>query len=1366
MKKAEQFSFPFYTRRWALLGLSMVVPFILLAVMLVSANLVQAKQLQPPHQPLAVISGTVVNPDGTTISEDTTVRLYALNKEGYQTWERSTDVMAGDGHFAFNMADIPPEVVRDNLFVQANGYARYFNSIAQLAYSQDPSKPTNLSKVKLTFASFTGMVYAPSGEVVTKCLDVWLENDRRESVASTQYCGDNPYQLGGVPDGNFRLTAAAPDDSLLWNSEPISVSVVAGSQYDSNKIQRKELKLQLPNFTGKVVYPNGLPVTWVYSDSEIIGRAFAHVVNEDWSVEMRRFATTAGEFGLKLPSGNYQLWAEPEGKVAEKFTRSIPRPIKISDLALAKTGPLTLTYPTVIGWVNAPNGQRITACLSVWLEDMKGEQAASTWYCGAEGPYRLGGVEAGVYWLKSEGLTKIGLVEGEPVKVTVAPDSQYQDKSQPLNLTLKKGDFTGELRFPIDAICMGCPVPRTDVRLRNQDWTVENWTDTAENGRFVLGNLVTGTYILDFFLNDKLLMDWEPPQPFSLTWPTTQISQTFYLQHALHTKKVVGKIAYQDGSVITNAQIYAYSESTGRWLEFPVKADGSYEFYLGIGVWKVGARSTERDADWYFTHDQEQWVEFLLAAEQEETKTVNFSMEKSTFLNVTGQVKDPHGNPPPKDSASVNLCTDEGLCFDSGVDNEGKFHVRVTAGTYHVWLWVDPISRLFPPADDLTIKVDADYNIKTIQLHSESERTAQISGHVVISPTGEGLKDVEIEVQSGKQGWDSTTTITDGTYSLNLMPGPWHAGPILSEDQQLEYVVLPPDRHEGDLKPNDKKTGVDFFLARRDAIIQGRVVDSAGKILSDIDAVVFAKYCSPDGKCFNVDETNVQGGSFKLRVVGGRSYKVGVWLSDQAYMAAAPVAVEVKADETKTGIDLQLLTAGTKMMGSLQDEQGNPVKIEASIHGSDDKGKYWIEDSLWPDKEPYQYNLSCPTPITQSITWTLGLWVDPRTGYIADPTRSSYEVVVGAGVTEVKQVMFVKKLSDTIKGKIEQGLADGKPVPHLWAFAEGKVGTASEGLYFEAESNEKGEFAIPVLPGEYLVGAHLPLDADFADLFQPEKKPWTSMKDNPIKLEFRAKPKLIGGQALEISGKLSVKATASLANDTEISVFGSADDGTTAEVTGTLASGFHMAVISNTIWHIWAVYEDAEQNIYYKSEEKSVRVGHGPVTQDLVLSQGESTLPDTYCETFDPTQFKRISLPAYGKLPAPLIEIPAGTMPVTDTVQLCATPKIALPNGQNTIGFAYDLEVRDSLNNLIKQNFNKKVRLIFYLSEGTDTKNLQVAYYSDTRQKWVALDDLFIDKEDMFATGKINHFSRMGVASVPDTSADTGIFVYLPIIVK
>jgi hypothetical protein len=147
--------------------------------------------------------------------------------------------------------------------------------------------------------------------------------------------------------------------------------------------------------------------------------------------------------------------------------------------------------------------------------------------------------------------------------------------------------------------------------------------------------------------------------------------------------------------------------------------------------------------------------------------------------------------------------------------------------------------------------------------------------------------------------------------------------------------------------------------------------------------------------------------------------------------------------------------------------------------------------------------------------------------------------------------------------------------------------------------------------------------------------------------------------------------------------------------------------------------------------------------------------------------FKRISLPTRPGVPEPLIEIQAGTMPVSETVEICATPILGVPGAHLLVGFAYEIEARDNQGNLITEDFNKSVRLIFYynaeLLGDFDPEDLAPAFFSTARQEWVELDDVYIDPDDWFVTGKTDHFTRIGVRGAEEAGDN---MIYLPVVLR
>ena len=607
---------------------------------------------------------------------------------------------------------------------------------------------------------------------------------------------------------------------------------------------------------------------------------------------------------------------------------------------------------------------------------------------------------------------------------------------------------------------------------------------------------------------------------------------------------------------------------------------------------------------------------------------------------------------------------------------------------------------------------------------------------------------------------------------MNIYPGHWHGGPLLSEEQQEQYIILPPRHQDGHLEAGETISRVNFYLMRRDAEIRGQVVElGSTEPITDIMALVFAERCPPDldKPCNIIAEDEVRGGSFELHVVGGFTYTLGIWLPEGGYMPGPRVTVFVDTGATEHK-QVSVIEAGTKIHGYLQDSDLNLVEVQAFVYGVDPDG-LWVEDDLWPGKDPYRYNLWVPTPDTEPITWTLGLWVDPSTGYVADPSHPTYEVVVQPGQTTVPNVMYVTQLDTIIEGNVGKGGGSiFVPAPFMWVFAQGMPDTDSEGLYFEALSDENGDFSMYVMPGEYIVNAYLP-EHLMHEFFPPEPVEWSSMADNPVELRFRRKP--TGEKALEISGDLSVEASTLgivLDKDAPIAVFGWSPDGSFGAVTGTLETGYSLSVISNTTWYVWAAYEDLDNGLFYHSQEREVSVGTSDVLNaDLELKLSPYSLPGTECWSFDPSQIKRLYLPAREDMFEPIVDIPASTMPVTGTVKICATPKVALPHGQRLVGFAYEMEAWDNEGNPITQNFNGTVRLQFYFNAAAlgdaDPAELTVAYYSTVRQEWVELENPYIDLDDLFATGKISHFTQMGILSAAPEAA-TDKYIYLPVILK
>jgi hypothetical protein len=1233
----------------------------------------------------------------------------------------------------------------------------------------------DLGFIRLTYPSVAGHVFDPMGNPIPDCVSVWLEDMAGRWVVDDWYCGEQPwpYRLGGVADGDYWLKTEGFPDLGLFPPDPILVYVPPDSQYDPLATQVYTLSLTEAQLDVFVEDPIG---TLVGADV----RLWDEWGNEIWSTSRPDGPASFGG----LEPGDYWLQAWPMWPDVPQLANSVEDMVHIPPDAEPISLTLMLNYPDITGTVETPEGDPLPSAhdeegnpvphpaeIHVHNEDWSVDLWATT---NPTGEFSLF-LPDGSYVLLAQPMHDLVF---DYTQSMLRPFTLTASISRPHSLGYIPLTYPRVWGMVVD--WGGNPVS-TWVNLWNDDGSYWDGDDTYEYNPgwwkpFRFGAMPPGHYYAQADPPIVNPVGYGPSSIYEFDVPPTATEQiTLYLGVA----NVLGDLLFPAGSHCPDCPV--------QWADVVVHRDpddGVFEAWRTTGE---DGRFTFRLEPGDYTLEillppelQAEWAppppwHFSVGAPPDQVSNTLYVQPSAGGFQITGRVHTPpSGDPPPPHSTFVELCNNEGLCFGDEVAASGGFTITALPGIYHVWTQVDPATGLFPPLDNgFPIVVDDDIELDPIWLRALADRTTQVTGRVmVVSPTlgiSRPIAGIEIEAWTDEGDRNAAETNASGTYTLSLFPGFWHGGPLLTPEQEQRYAVLPPRYREGFLEDGQTAANVDFRLQRRDATIQGQVVEVGQTTpITTIQAVVFAERCV-NNVCRISAKSEVQAGTFKLPVLGGYTYTLGIWFPAGGYMPGPPVSVHVDRNQVKTGVRVGVLIAGTEIWGYLVDGATlERVEIDAAVFGNNPDG-YWVEDFLARGDDPYQYNLYVPTPVDEPVTWTLKLGIDPSTGYIPDPTRPKYRVVVEPGRTSVGQILYVKELDTVITGTV--GTKAGgvfTPARHIWVFAEGSM-TETEGLYFEAQTDANGVYTMPVLPGEYLVGAYLPPNL-VSTFFPPYPKPWASPGDNPIDLVFRRKP--TGVDEIKLCGSLSVSPTGSVSPTTSILVFGWSEDGSLAEVTGTIGARYCMSVISNTRWHVWAAYEDPPNDAFYHSQEIVVNVKTASVNNaDLMLERAEFELPDPYCETLDVSRFNRVSLPTREDLPEPLMEIQAGTFPVTGTVEVCATPVIAVPDGQYLVGFAYELEARDSRGNLITEDFNKKVRLIFYftrdvLPPNVDPEDLRLAFYSTARGDWVALEDLFIDPEDLFATGKTEHFSRFSVLSPPARGGTTGYEIFLPLVMR
>lgn len=1261
---------------------------------------------------------------------------------------------------------------------------------------------------ELITPQLTVEVLDPDGSSIPGRVHVWNRNEIDEWRVSMP---DAPARFAGLPPADYQVQAwpTGSDIPALANSEKMGLWVEETTEEDL------EVSLLTPNVTGVVEAPGGHPLPPAYDwEGLLTPPALVMLHDMDWTFELIGPTNITGEFSLATPvhhsaphapsqpsEGNaFVLLAEPRESLHEQFTKSMPRIFTPNELPYENVF-LWLTFPRIQGVVVGPDDVcLVSTSVDLWSADWNYQDWSETEAGRCDGtfqilkPFKFGGMPAGMYSVQG-GPPYDDLMAGKSdiYDFDVVPGSQYWITATEW-ITLYIGgnaaNVMGEVVFPND----GPPVPWADVVVRwpnpaDPDWPFfEEWTQANARGQFAFYGLQAGAYEIQSLPPEHLRGDWEPSewQAFALSSAEDLFTTTLELRPAFRPKLITGTVMYGDDSPLANVMVYAFMPETGARVEVWADENGYYELPLRGGLWFVGVEN-HPGADWFFDPEGEVPVEFGHTSD-EETAWIDLYVEiydnMEDFAQVTGAVKTPADANAP-DGTWVEICSDAtGECF-GGETQSGTFDFWAPMDCYFLSIYPDPDSGFLPPADNGEIGVEIWDNPTALGLFTLREKIpATVQGRVTAA--GNGIRNVPIEAWTEDGDFAMVKTDANGYYTLTLSPGFWSGGPVLTGTLAQEYVVLPPQRRRGTLTLAGA-TDQDFRLSKLNATIQGRVLDvKDSKIITEVNAVVFVETCNDNG-CVGT-EADVYEGTYSVRVIGGYTYTVDIWA--ERYMPGPNVPVEVYVETGASATaNLGLLEAGIYIWGELLDSGAGPddpplPPLVAEVNGSAPSDAYgiadnwfWVSDSLWPEKNPYRYNLYVPAPISPTVTWDLGLWVNPQreysgTHYIADPAIP-HKLTLTADDTIKHVDLHVKKLDTFITGTLS--LPRGTLAPHIPVFAIPTTISESVGLVFEATTNSIGEFKIPVLPDEeYEVGAFLPPKFKDRGFLPPIPQPWNGVEGNPVTLVFRHLPRPDEG-GLTISGQLSVDPTTALTVGTSVNVIGWAAGGATSAVTGTIGSLYYLPVISDTAWHVWAVHEG--DDLYY-SQEEIVQVGVTSVlSQDLTLEY-ISNMPDEACWSVTPNG-DILSLPRQGALLPPVLWVKPGTF--EETVEICAEPTAQVPDGVRLVGFAYELIARNNQGRALgEDDFKQTMRLSYYYSDDIlanlpiDTgyndpapSNLTPAYFSTIKNEWVPLTDPMVDEADQFVTGKLGHFTAFGLmATTPAKETAGGYSIYLPLVLK
>jgi hypothetical protein len=1053
-----------------------------------------------------------------------------------------------------------------------------------------------------------------------------------------------------------------------------------------------------------------------------------------------------GSFSIvNLPPGMYILRAYPPS--GSPYAASLPVEVEVFSGQGAGTT-LLLTEVRISGYVrdcDAIPEQRIEeATVAVhrndeWIWDVT----------DVNGEFKLGGVDIGVpYTLETFPPPESEYAPLEPI--TVVPISTgviLEMCIPPINVVGSVHDYTG------------APVPGAGVVVFRDEFWRETGADDL--GDFLFRGLDVGEFWIQagppWGVQGLLSSD-----PFTITVPTPPLSVNVVLTLPQSFKTVTGEVLNAaTGGGVPDAVVTAHRLDEAGYADTPTDPTGTFTLSLASGEWHLGVEPLpppEPPAEWIF-RGPPAWVVFELPPTDPETKTATLEVIPTNAW-VEGRVVCPDGNPcrgdPPPEAIWAELRHDE-IGNDAGLGSNYRFAIPIPDGWYELLVHVDhpllqgpePLPVFVGPGQTLDVG-DVALLLKDARIIGQvrNEMGASVEGVPVVGWQPEGV------------GWGWAETDASGFYTMPVIGGGWFVEPQPIPEQPYVFNRQPRLTR---VAPGGTMTGIDFVLTWAGARIEGSTVEAhSHERLWGLDGSAWTERA--DTLAFFSDGPMWDGG-FELKAKGGYTYYVGVNLPPHApFVSGGTGPVEVPPS-ARVPVTVPLEHKNAAIEGHLIDAlTGLPPTepIWAEVFGEDERG-HWVVAGVDPDTSWYELGVV-------SGTWHLRAWVDPESRYVAVPTTT---VVAVQSHQVVSPVDFeVWPIEASISGQVQK--PDGTPLPGAFVFAEGESPFVG---YFEThgESDEFGNFELLVPEGGYVVGAALPGDELEAMGWlnpPPVDVPWVSTASPATGVELRFR-RLDG----EIHGAVTFAPGIAPTPTHAAYVWGWVDSGEWAETEATVVPGtdtftYTMRVVSGTLWHVGAVYEDWDNGVFYESPEEQVTVPPTPpvgqAVQDLELG-GPWSLPQPIIVSFDGAQMQTIQLfvPPDRYLE---LNIPPGALVDSGTVTLFIFPTQELrpEPGHEIVGPGYEMWAVDGNGQEITQ-FKRNVTMAFPYPSDADLTLLGISehllvpvYYSTLVGDWILAESYVVDTVHNEITVQISHFTKFGLAS----TAPAEKWIYLPLVLR
>lgn len=809
------------------------------------------------------------------------------------------------------------------------------------------------------------------------------------------------------------------------------------------------------------------------------------------------------------------------------------------------------------------------------------------------------------------------------------------------------------------------------------------------------------------------------------------------------TYTVSGQITRADTGVgVSGAQINANQRSGTMFLGASADSEGRYSINLPVGTWELrvepqwGNNGRQVAVDWAFAKQG------IVVTISDSGKTaVNFQVVSAT-ARVIGKVLLPDGTPMQR--GGVDIRSTEGVGVGTGADpSDGSFSVQVPAGNYRLGVFSEDQSYTAPVMEPFTAKGGATTDVGTVRL---VKKTAHIQGRVTVKGTETGVSGVRVNTWNPRGGgWAEAQTNASGTFDLLVGAGDWEVMAEPNPGSGYAFESGPPTVVK--VVANQTVGNINFTVLRASAVINGRIVDGQGALLSNFFGYAMAMEGSGDPPKPGPG-TNVQGGQFALRVPAG-TWTVDVHTEPGSEFSSAGGQTVTLADNGTASVQVVMKKNDAVVSGRVIDEDGTAVTgVRTEVFAENGRGSFKMAEV----SETGTYRMG----VVGGTSWHLGVFVEPNSGYMMLPPSDS-KVTVASGATVTKDFTLLRT-NAYIAGKVLD--PNGVGLGNVFVFADTnltvdgdvlglrvenagapmgapKKADLRQGIHTGDLTAADGTFRLAVPAGTYGIGSGAPSALGYIN---PVFRRIAVEKDREVTgivLQYRQADAQISG-AVYLAGSKS-----------EGFVWAWSENGAHSEA-HTRTGDYSLNVTKGEVWHVGADFEGGQE--FYQSQEVMIDLTSATSAQkDLVLVKSSFVLPPSVSQQIQAASGGTIQMQDGTRL-----VIPAGAFGSSGTFNVTISPTAQLTKEKHRrpVAFGYSINATNaSTGQEFTTPFSTNVQLVIpYTAEmltalGISANDIGASYFDASSSGWQGVDSFTVNKEDKTIIASIGHFTDFAVTT-------------------